>query len=349
MLYKRGKTYWIDVQVNGRRIRRSANTTDRTQAKELHDSLTADAWRQKNLGEKPKHSFEEAALRWLKEKAHKRSLAEDAARLVFWRKHCAGMTLDQIDGDFVANKVENLLTRHGKPMSAATKNRYCEVMQGILRRAASKWKWITHAPHIEMLPEQNKRVQFFTPQQARAFLDVLPEFDRPPVEFAFLTGLRKANVYGLRWDHVDLERGIAWVDAEDAKAGENIVIPLNADAKALLATMWLNRDADNALVFGTRVPLRTKAWRRYLAQAKLPTTLRFHDTRHSFASWLLMAGADKKTVQELGGWAGPQAMERYLHLTSSHLADASEKLTGTLRYKSVTPPSPQGMESVVSA
>ena len=348
MLYKRGNTYWIDVTVGSRRIRRSAFTTDRGQAKELHDSLITDAWRQKNLGDKPKRTFDEAAARWLKEKAHKRSIDEDVARIKFWRDKCQSVTLDQIDTDFVSAHVENLTTWWGKPATNATKNRYCEVMQGILRRAW-RWGWIDRIPPIEMLPERNKRVQFFTPEQASAFLAVLPEADRPPVEFAFLTGLRKANVYGLRWDHVDLERGFLWVDGDEAKGGKNIVVPLNADVKALLADLWASRDPRHPRVFGTRVPLRTKAWRRYLALAGLPTSLRFHDTRHSFASWLMMAGADKKTVQELGGWAGPQMLERYIHLSSSHLASTSEKLTGTLRYKSVTPPSLPSLEQAVSA
>lgn len=348
MLYKRGSVYWIDITVGGRRIRRSANTTDRTQAKELHDTLSADAWRQKELGASAKHSFEEAALRWLKEKAHKKSISSDAERLVFWREKCAQMTLDQLNGDFVNDTLEGLTTWWGKPMAPATRNRYAEVIQGILRRAV-KWRWLTVAPVIDMLPERNRRVQFFTPEQARRFMDVLPENDRPPVAFAFLTGLRKSNIFGLKWENVDLERGLVWVHADEAKAGKNIVVPLNADAKSLLAGLWLNRAAQDDRVFGTRVPLRTKAWRRYLKQAGLPQTLRFHDTRHSFASWLLMAGQDKKTVQELGGWAGPQAMDRYIHVTSEHLAQASEKLTGTLWYKSVTPPALPGAETTVSA
>ena len=334
MLYKRSKTYWIDITVGGKRFRKSAGTSDRVKAKELHKKIEDEAFNVAKLGKKPRHTFEEAALRWLREKGHKKSIHSDAERIQFWRKHCQGMMLEDITRDFVSDKMGEFQTRHNKTASNATKNRYTQMIGAILRKAHREWGWLDNAPALLMLPENNKRVAYFTPEQARALMAVVPEDQKAPIAFAFLTGLRKSNVYGLRWDQVDLKRSVAWVYADEAKAGKHITVPLNTDAKALLAGLRQAAPEEQTYVFQGVSPILTKAWRRYLKEASLPTTLRFHDIRHSFASWHIMAGTDKKTLQELAGWASPAMLERYVHLSNAHLADASERLSGYIR---VTP------------
>ena len=346
MLYKRGNTYWIDVQVGKDRIRRSTGTNDRDKAKAYHKRLEDEAYNVLKLGAKAKRTFDEAALRWLKEKAHKRSIKSDAERIEFWRTKCKDMTLDQIKGGWVQDAVANLETHFGTPAANATKNRYMQLMRSILRKAVV-WEWIEHAPIITLLPENNKRLQYFTPEQARQLLAVLPEQHKAPVAFAFMTGLRKANVYGLRWNQVDLKRGVAWMYADQVKTGKSLAVPLNTDAKALLTALEQRRTAEQQLVFGT-TPILTRAWKKALTDACLPSNLRFHDTRHSFASWHIMAGTDKKTLQELAGWTSPAMLERYVHLSADHLADASERLSGKLRYIYDTVDSGQVPESRVS-
>ena len=327
---KNSPVWWVDLNVGIKRIRRSSGTSDRRQAQEFHDKLKAELWRQSALGERPRYTFEEAGVRWIKEKSHKRSLTNDAATLKFWRDKCRGMRLDQITRQFVADCLDNLVTRFGRPGSAATKNRYAALIRAILRIAEREWEWLDRAPAIKAYAETKCRVSFFTPEQAKALLSVAPERWRYPIAFAFLTGLRRANVFGLRWDQVDLERGICWIHADQAKAGHNIVVPLNADARRLLENLKACRPQNQALVFGGDWRIHTSSWRILLKKAQLPETLRFHDIRHSFASWHMMAGTDKKTLQELGGWQSPQMLERYVHLSSEHLQNAQERLVGKL-------------------
>ncbi len=331
MLYKRGNVYWIDLQVGQRRIRRSAGTTDREKAKALHRRIEDEAYAVEKLGAKAKRPLEEAALRWLQEKGHKRSIKSDAERMRFWLKECKGMTLDEISGPFIQDAVKDMKTVHNRPAANATKNRYMQLIRAVLRKAV-RWGYLDNSPVVDLLPENNKRTAYFTPEQARLLMAVLPEEQKAPVALAFMTGLRKSNVYGLRWDQIDLSRGIAWMHADQVKTGRNLAVPLNTDAKALLAGLSQRRMDGQVLVFGALKPILSRAWKRYLKAANLPTNLRFHDTRHSFASWHVMAGTDQKTLQELGGWAGPQMLERYVHLSVDHLSDASERLAGKLRY-----------------
>ena len=101
-LRKRGKTWWVDITTaSGERVRRSAQTEDRKEAQEFHDRLKADLWRQDKLSEKPKRTWDEAALRWLDEKAHKATLAKDEEHLRWLQPILRGRILNDIDRPLV--------------------------------------------------------------------------------------------------------------------------------------------------------------------------------------------------------------------------------------------------------
>lgn len=327
MLYKRKNVYWLDLRIGGKRVRQSTGTTDRQQASELYAKIVHDSWRHEKLNEPPPRLFEEAGLRWMKDKAHKKSIKDDAQRLRFWLGHFSGRPIHTITADMAYDALQGLKTHRGGIPAPATRNRYLVLLQAILRKAV-KWGWIKYAPAFEMEQERNKRVAYFTPEQARLLLRHLPEKHQAPTALAFLTGMRKSNIYGLRWDHVDLTRGVCWVQADEAKGGRNLTVPLNADARAIFEKLLASRPEGEVKVFN-HPPIYKDAWDRAVKAAGLPAGLRFHDTRHSFASWHIMAGTDKKTLQELAGWASPAMLERYVHLADSHLAAASERLNGT--------------------
>jgi len=335
MLYKRGSVWWVDVQVGKSRVRRSAGTTDKALAKAYHQRVEAEAYAVGKLGQKAKRTLEEAAIRWLREKGHKRSLKTDAERMRFWLAKCEGMTLDEITGGFIQEAVKDMKTVHDRPAANATKNRYVQLIRAVLRRAV-RWEWLDSAPGLDLLPENNKRVQYFTPEQAKTLLAALPAEQKAPVALAFMTGMRKSNVYGLRWDQVDLTRGVAWLLAEQVKTGRNLAIPLNTDAKALLAGLAESRPEGQVKVFDGVKPLVSRSWKACLRKAGLPENLRFHDTRHSFASWHIMAGTDQRTLQELAGWSSPKMLDRYVHLSVGHLSNASERLAGKIGYRADT-------------
>ncbi len=77
-LYKRGNTWWIRFTApNGKRIRESTGTQDRTQAQEYHDRLKVKYWKIQKLGDKPDRTWQEAVVRWLKETSHKANHERD--------------------------------------------------------------------------------------------------------------------------------------------------------------------------------------------------------------------------------------------------------------------------------
>lgn len=329
-IFKRGKTFYIDIALpSGKRFKQSAQTADRKAAQELHDQLKAQLWRQVKLGEKQPRSLNEAAERWLAEHKDDGAIRDYTHHLAFWCARAEGMSLTDITRAWAAEQIEGLITRKNKPASNGTKNNYVITLRSVLNTALKDWEWIDQVPALRTYGDKRdaSKMLIATPAQAKALLEVLPPALRAAVGFAFMTGLRKSNVFGLTWDRVELERGVCWVQPIETKAGNLIVCPLNSAAKALLEQQ--PRVAGEQRVFPVEPPCHHQ-WRRYTKRAGLPEGFRFHDIRHTFASWLAMDGTDRKTLQDMGGWKTPTMIDNYVHLPVDHLVNAAERLASRL-------------------
>ena len=164
--------------------------------------------------------------------------------------------------------------------SRATANRYLALVRAVLKRAAGPWQWIEKAPAVTLYPEAKRRVRWLTKEEVTRLLQALPPHQRQLARFALATGLRQANVLGMRWSDVDLERRTAWVHADEAKGGEAIGVPLNDEAMAVLREE-LGKHHDRVFTFRRR-PLanaNTKAWKNALKRAGIEN-FRWHDLRH---------------------------------------------------------------------
>jgi integrase len=329
-IFKRGKTFYIDIALpDGRRLKQSAQTADRKAAQELHDQLKAQLWRQNKLGDKQPRSLTEAAERWLAEHQDDGAIRDYTHHLAFWCARAEGMSLGDITRAWAAEQIEGLITRKDKPASNGTKNNYVITLRSVLSTACKEWEWIDQVPTFRTYGSKRdaSKMLIATPAQAKALLEVLPASLRAAVGFAFMTGLRKSNVFGLTWDRVDLARSVCWVQPIDTKAGNLIVCPINSAAKALLEQQ--PRIEGELRVFPVEAPCWHQ-WNRYTKRAGLPAGFRFHDIRHTFASWAAMDGVDRKTLQDMGGWKTPAMIDNYVHLPVDHLVHAAERLASRL-------------------
>jgi len=324
-LYRRNSVWWVRFTTpTGGRIRRSTGTTNKEQAQEYHDRLKAEIWKIQNLGRKPRRTWEQAAVRWLKEKAHKASLDADRMHLRWLDGHLRGMDLSAINREVLDRVIE---ARLSEGVSNATVNRTMEVVRAILRKAANEWEWTDRAPAVRMLPEPKRRIRWLTQEEAERLIVELPEHLAEMVRFSLATGLRKANVTELEWSQVNLQRRIAWIHADQAKARKAIGIPLNAEAILVLRRQMGEHPR---FVFTHRgKPVRnvnTKAWKAALRRVGI-ADFRWHDLRHTWASWHAQAGTPPNVLQELGGWESADMVRRYAHLATSHLAEFAERLS----------------------
>jgi integrase len=341
-LYRRKDSsyWWIKLSHNGRTVQKSSGTADRRLALEYRDRLKAELWELERLGVKPTHTWDEAVIRWVEEKAHKVTLAEDQRNFRWLRKYLDGVALAYIDRALV-DRIKAARQKDG--VANASVNRTLAAVRGVLRASVRDWEWLDRAPAIRLLPEPKGRDRTLTRDEANKLLAQLPEHLRAMAKFALLTGARQRNVRELQWSQVDLQRQMAWVHPDQAKARRGIALPLTPEVVELVATQ---RGKHPVYVFTYRGRpvryIRNTAWRAALRRAGL-AGFRWHDLRHTWASWHAEAGTPMHALRELGGWASDVMVKRYAHLSAGHLAGYVDsfgqkiRLSADISYEMATP------------
>jgi integrase len=324
-LYKRKDSpyWWIKLTPrSGPAIQRSTGTSNKVAAQELHDKLKASLWDQERLGIKPQRTWREAVVRWLEETSEKTTHQEDKKKLIWLHPFLGDLNLDQITLDVI----DRIRSAKLKEASKGTVNRYLALVRAILRRSCDEWEWIDKVPKVRLFKESNNRERSLSVDQAQRLLRELPEHQRDVVLFALATGLRQSNVLGLEWSQVNLAQNHAWIQGWQSKNRRPISVPLNASALDVLHRQ-IGKHPTRVFTFRGK-PLNsanTKAWKAALVRAGI-TNFRWHDLRHTWATWHRQAGTPTHELQRLGGWQTSAMVERYAHLASDHLKSAATRL-----------------------
>jgi integrase len=153
------------------------------------------------------------------------------------------------------------------------------------------------------------------------------------VVLALSTGARKNELLALKWQDVSLQRGM--ITLHETKNGERRALPLQGYAHQLISDHAKVRRLDCDYVFPSEkkkqpIDIRT-AWENTVERAELED-FRFHDLRHSAASYLAMNGASLAEIAEVLGHKTLQMVKRYAHLSEAHtskvVASMNEKIFG---------------------
>jgi integrase len=221
-------------------------------------------------------------------------------------------------------------TRLRDGVTNATVNRLLQVLRAILNRAARDWEWLVKAPAVRLLREPKRRVRWLTHDEAASLLSELPPHLAEMARFSLATGLREANVTGLSWAQVDLERRVAWIHADQSKNQKPLPVPLNADA-VLVLRRQVGQHPTWVFTFQGQ-PVRkanNHAWRKALVRAGI-TDFRWHDLRRTWASWHIQQGTPLHVLQELGGWSDIRMVQRYAHLSNSSHTHCSDRVPASI-------------------
>jgi integrase len=183
-------------------------------------------------------------------------------------------------------------------------------------------------------------IHYLTHEEADRLMAELPEHLRDMAAFSLESGLRAANVTGLRWSAVDLSRKLAWVHPDEAKARKAIPVPLNGEAMSILQKQ-IGKHRDHVFTFNGQPveQLSTAAWYKALKRAGIEN-FRWHDLRHTWASWHVQSGTPLHVLQELGGWASYAMVQRYAHLAADHLAPWADRLARPRPNRGTNPSQP---------
>lgn len=227
--------------------------------------------------------------------------------------------------------------------SPATVVRYLAALSHAFTVAMKEWGWVEENPVVKVTkPKESRgRVRFLSDDERGRLLDACKESRSPDlylaVVLALSTGARQQEILGLKWKDVDLERRVAVL--HETKNGERRVLPLAGVALALLRERKESSRSDDLfacaqhgerLIFPSRkdkttpVDLRTP-FETALRKAQIED-FRWHDLRHSAASYLAMNGASLAEIAEILGHKTLAMVKRYAHLSEQHTASVVERM-----------------------
>ena len=307
-------------------FQKSTETKIKRQAQQYHDKLQGERWEQDKLGVKPKHTWDDAAAKFLEETSYKRTHEWDKSMLRWFQPLLGGKDLIDINRALL----DQVKAVRAKGFSTATANRYMALVRTILRKACNEWEWLDRVPKVGMFRDAEGRIRSLSRDEYERLISELPQHLADMVQFSVATGLRQANVTRLQWKQISLERRHLWVSATDHKNGRPHSVPLNQAAMDVLE----RRQGDHSTHVFTYegnpiVQVNTKAWRKALQRAGI-LDFRWHDLRHTFATWHREAGTPTHELQRLGGWKTQSMVERYAHVAPEGLQFAASRLDSYL-------------------
>ena len=354
-----GRTsYRAKVRLRGQPVQ-SATFRRLTDAKRWAED-TASAIREGRyfkIAEAKRHTLADTIARYRREVLPAKSagtVVKQGSQFDWWYAHAGDYTLADLTGPAIAELARELATeplpsrrKHHKRYktpettryrSPPTVNRYLAALSHVLSKAV-KWGWLEQSPmaSVDRGRENPGRVRFLSDDERDALLKACKASSNPDlygaVVLSLATGARKMEVMGLRWPQVDLMRGhIAFLET---KNGSKRGVTVSGAALAILKERAKVRRIDNDLVFpSSKKPKPGETWKPVDLRAPWLTALktagienfRWHDLRHTTASYLAMNGASLAEIAEVLGHKTLAMAQRYSHLSDGHVAGVLERL-----------------------
>lgn len=288
--------------------------------------------------EAKKHSLSETIDRYIHAvlPSKPKSQKDQTIQLNWWKKEIGKHVLADVTPPLLVefrDKLSSELNSFGKKRSAATVNRYLAVLSHLFSIAVKEWGWVNENPlrKISKLKEPRGRIRFLSNEERARLLEAAKESDNPYLYLIIVlclsTGARKMEILGLSWENVDFERRV--IILHQTKNGERRVLPITSLAFNLLKQHSEVPRLDSKLVFPSSNPKQPidirSAWETVLNRAEI-SDFRFHDLRHSAASYLAMNGASLAEIAEVLGHKTLQMVKRYAHLSDAHTAKVVESM-----------------------
>jgi integrase len=272
------------------------------------------------------------------------------ARLEWWKDHAGHLTLDKLTPQAIAGFRSELLARRTGSLrgagddaegerariTQATANRYLAALSAVCKWAWKELRWLLSNPVLSVTKgaEHTGVIRYLDDDERKALLAACKASSNPNIHCAVMlalaTGARASNLRNLTWSDVDLER---WrLRFTSTKNGQPRYVPVVGTAQRVLREQFDRDPTGEGWVFkGERdkVPgSLDKPWRAVRAAAGLTGEkhCRFHDLRHTTASYLTMNGATLAEVAEALGQRTLVMAKRYSHQSGEHVRATLEKM-----------------------
>lgn len=299
--------------------------------------------------EAKKHTLADLIDRYLKKLQHEKPkrYKDVKSPLEWWKDQLGFVILADLSKSTLTEKIDQLSAKTVKlkdgtikRISPARVNRYLAALSHVFTVAVNEWEWLESHPmqKISKKPEPRGRVRFLDDDERKRLLTACKESRCPylytVVILALSTGARFNEIMRLKWQDVDLNR--KQITLHETKNKERRVLPLAGHALDLIKGQNRVRHISSDLVFpaphNPKEPYKIRSsWNKALENAKIED-FRFHDLRHSAASYLAMGGASLAEIAEVLGHKTLAMVKRYAHLSEAHthsvVASMNERIFG---------------------
>ena len=308
------------------------------------------------VAEAKRHTLEELLSRYQRDilpgKSRSKSFAgQQSAQLNWWKAKLGDYSLADVTPARITEARDELAREKGKgggKLNPATVNRYMAALSHVFTIAVKEWGWMDDNPmrKVSKAREARGRVRYLSDAERKALLAACEshknDYLYPIVVLALSTGMRQSEIMRLCWKDIDFERST--ITLHETKNGERRVVPLVGKANEILRAKLDAHSSTEAHLFPSKRPTRVRvettehiplfirgAWQEVVEKAKLKD-FRFHDLRHSAASYLAMNGASLTDIAEVLGHKTLQMVKRYAHLSEAHtnkiVAAMNERIFG---------------------
>jgi integrase len=292
--------------------------------------------------ESKKHTLGDLIDRYIRDvlPTKPKSQRKQSAQLGWWKGRLGKYLLSDVTPALIVEHRDLLMqgaTVRGKQRSPATVVRYMAVLSHAFTIAVKEWGWLDDTPmrKVTKPKEPRGRIRFLSEDERRRLLHSCKNSKSPllypVVVLALSTGMRQGEVMNLSWKDVDLDKKS--IVLHNTKNGERRSVPLAGHAFTLLLEHSKRRRLDTFLLFPGQDPKKPidlrYAWETALTEAKIED-FRFHDLRHSAASYLAMGKATLAEIADILGHKTLQMVKRYAHLSESHTAGVVARMNESI-------------------
>jgi integrase len=267
-------------------------------------------------------------------------IKQQQSQLNWWKNQIGHYLLAEVSPALISECKERLFNDKndkGKTRAPATVKRYLSALSHAFTFAVNEWGWLEHNPvaKVKKPTEPRGRVRFLDEAERKGLLTACKVSSNKDlytiVVLALSTGMRQGEILTLKWKYIDFQR--RQLALHETKNNERRVVPVVGHAWEVLSEHGKIRNIQSDYVFPKcaqkwQSAIR-KAWDKAVKEAMLED-FRFHDLRHTAASYLAMNGATLAEIAEVLGHKTLQMVKRYAHLSEAHTSSIVEKMNAKI-------------------
>lgn len=279
-----------------------------------------------------------------------KQVSSQGPQLDWWSKKLGAYSLADLTPAAIGKCRDELLqtpfgNNNDRMRTPATVVRYMAVLSHAFSVAVKEWQWMPESPmsKVKKPKVKNERMRYLSDDEQSRLLAATKisanHYLHTIVTTALSTGMRYGEIMNLRWSNVILDDAddLGLILLETTKNGEPRGVPLVKNACVAIKVLRQAHAANNGgkvktdrLLFPSEddadkpVEIR-KAWETALRRAEIKN-FRFHDLRHTAASYLAMDGATAPEIAEILGHKSLQMVKRYSHFNKAHIAQVMARM-----------------------